>query len=59
MPQYLERLTSMGVGVVIGIALGRADIDARAIPIYIVAGGLIVWGRWALDKRRAAKVLRP
>jgi hypothetical protein len=57
MLSHLDRAMTLAAGIVIGISFSRTDIDPRAIPVYIVAGALIVWGRWALDKRRARKNL--
>jgi hypothetical protein len=53
MTTYLERATLIGVGIVVGLALGRTPFETAAIPIYVVAVTLILAARWAVDRRRA------
>jgi hypothetical protein len=55
MTTYLERATLIGVGIFVGLALGRTPFEAAAIPVYVVAVSLIIAARWAVDRWRGRR----
>lgn len=59
MAAYVDRAAVLAVGVFVGIGISRSGIDPAAIPLYVLAVGLILVARFAViryrDKRAAER----
>lgn len=49
---YIERVALVGFGMWLGIAVSRTEFETAALPVYVIAGALIIAGRMAMVRYR-------
>ena len=54
----IERAALIGVGLWLGIAVGRTEFEPAALPVYAIAAVLLIAARLTVSRYRDRKSLR-